>query len=366
MPTPPVPDEEPKFPDLVPSLIDPAYDIRLRAHLSEDLPAMIEQSVDKVTIAHTTVPTPEGGYGLEQARDFLSFVEQCWNTNTTHSWAIEAERDAQVRYCGTVDLRLDPADPGRASVGYALHPGARGRSIMANALRLVIDYGFDDLGLSVIIWEAHVGNWASRRAAAAAGFRFEGVSRRGLTERGRYVDAWRASITKTDSRVSQGWPRQPVFDLGELTLRPVSEIDLPRLIEACNDPLTRRWLPKLPHPYGVAQALAFVEFTRETAALGTEYTWAITDSEDLLLGCICAMRDPRLSQTEIGYWAHPESRGRGVVGAAVGELTAWIRAQDRAPLIRCEAGNQASRAVAERAGYREEGLIGAHVNYTRD
>ncbi len=350
----------------MPILSDAARKVTLRAHTADDLPAMVEQSVDQITIANTTVPTPEGGYGLEHANAFFHTIEQDWNANTSHSWAIEAERDGEWRYCGTIDLRLDAARPGRPSVGYALHPGARGRSVMATALRLVIEHGFDDLGLSVIGWEAHVGNWASRRAAAAAGFRFEGIARSALFERGRYLDAWRAAITKTDPRTSMMWPRQPRFDLDGVGLRPITETDVPRLVEACNDPDIRRWLPKLPQPYGEAHALAFIEFTRESEALGTEHTWAITGPGDLLLGCICAMRDPRLPQTEIGYWAHPDSRGQGVVSTAVGGLTDWVRGQARAPLIRCQSANTASRAVAERAGYRELGLIGDHVNYTRE
>lgn len=354
------------FPHQVPILIDAAHEITLRAHTDDDLPAMIEQSVDETTIANTTVPTPEGGYNLVHAREFLDVIKQGWEANTSQSWAIEADRDGESRYCGTLDLRLDAAQPGRASVGYALHPEARGRSVMANALRLVIDYGFDDLELSVIVWEAHVGNWASRRAAAAAGFRFEGISRAALLERGRRRDAWRASITKNDARTSMMWPRQPGFELAGLRLRPINEFDVPRLIEACNDPEIRRWLPKLPQPYGQAQALAFIQFTRETEALGTEYTWAITDADDLLLGCICAMRDPRLAQTEIGYWAHPDARGRGLVSAAVNALTAWIQGHGRAPVIRCEKANTASRAVAARAGYHELGPIGGHLSYTRD
>ena len=49
---------------------------------------------------------------------------------------------------------------------------------MSGAVRLVRDYGFDVLGLSTIRWRAEVGNWASRRVAAAAGFVFDGSVRR--------------------------------------------------------------------------------------------------------------------------------------------------------------------------------------------
>ena len=71
---------------------------------------------------------------------------------------------------------------------------------MTSALRLVRDHGFDVLGLQVIRWRAAVGNWASRRVAAAAGFRFDGTVRRLLVHRGELLDGWVATITADDPR----------------------------------------------------------------------------------------------------------------------------------------------------------------------
>jgi len=63
-------------------------------------------------------------------------------------------------------------------------------------------------------------------------------------------------------------------------------------------------------------------------------------------------------RAEIGYWAHPDGRGRGVVAGAVRLVTRHARDSGLASslLIRCAAGNAASRRVAERAGYREVGI----------
>ena len=79
-------------------------------------------------------------------------------------------------------LRLE--EHGWAEIGFVLHPGARGRSLMSAAVRLVRDYGFDVLGLTTLRWRAKAGNWASRRVAAAAGFVFDGTVRRLLDQRG--------------------------------------------------------------------------------------------------------------------------------------------------------------------------------------
>ena len=62
---------------------------------------------------------------------------------------------------------------------------------------------------------------------------------------------------------------------------------------------------------------------------------------------------------EIGYWIRPSAEGRGYVGEAVGLLAGlafeWLDA--RRLEIRCDATNERSRRVAERAGFVFEGTL---------
>ena len=92
---------------------------------------------------------------------------------------------------------------------------------MTAALRLVRDHGFDVLGLQAIRWKAAVGNWASRRTAAAAGFRFDGTIRRLLNHRGVLLDGWHATLTADDPRVDLSWPSPPVLTSDRVTAAPV-------------------------------------------------------------------------------------------------------------------------------------------------
>ena len=59
------------FPDAVPILIDAKAGVTLRAASARDLPAMLEQCRDPEMIRWTTVPTPDGGYQLRDAEEFL-------------------------------------------------------------------------------------------------------------------------------------------------------------------------------------------------------------------------------------------------------------------------------------------------------
>ncbi len=136
----------------------------------------------------------------------------------------------------------------------------------------------------------------------------------------------------------------PVELLGNgLVLRPFTESDADRIIEACSDPRTRHWLVSLPRPYAHSDALSYLEHTRELAARGIGLVWCIADADDdRCLGSIglegLSSYAPR---AEIGYWAHPQARGRGTVTEAVRLVTGYARsaglaALDRDPLRRGE------------------------------
>ena len=111
-------------------------------------------------------------------------VAEGWRTGRHGStWAIEAERDGTPAVLRHIDLRL--RRDGLAEIGFGLHPAARGRVADERGgpagprPRLRRRSGW-----TLIRWRARVGNWPSRRVAAAAGFVFDGTVRRLLVERG--------------------------------------------------------------------------------------------------------------------------------------------------------------------------------------
>ena len=61
---------------------------------------------------------------------------------------------------------------------------------MLRALRLLVDWGFAELDLETIVWQAFTGNWPSRKLAWRLGVTVEGTLRRYLPQRGARRDAW--------------------------------------------------------------------------------------------------------------------------------------------------------------------------------
>lgn len=351
-----VPQQPTRWPDLVPTLLDTISGVALRAHTEADLPAVLEQSRDPETVRWTTVPVP---YAEQDARDFVfGHLPDQVESGRAMSWAVEAEIDGVRRYCGTLDLRFEV--PGRAEVGLAAAPAARGRGIMAAACRLALDWAFEKAGIRTVSWLAHVGNWPSRRLAESLGFRIAGLLPGYSFQRGELIDSWILILQAGAARPRP--PRIPVLEVAErrLRLRPFAEPDLPRIVAANADPQAQHWLPQLPHPYDRRAAERFLDWCRDGESRQDHWTWCIAESDsDRCLGAVTLFRlRDDADHGEIGYWAHPEARGRRLTAAAVQRVAAYALAPGgphRALTIRCARGNAASQRVALAAGFSETG-----------
>jgi len=184
-----------------------------------------------------------------------------------------------------------------------------------------------------------------------------------LHERGQVLDAWTGSIRFGDSpAASQPWAQSTVLETDRLRLRPYADADLPRIVEACSDPDTRRWLSWLPHPYAETDARTFVNHAVWKAALGVEATWAIADiATDQLVGNVAVMDMRGVDPTagEVGYWMHPDARARGLMTEAARLVVNHAfsdKGLDRRRLVLyAAADNAASNGVATTAGFTRFG-----------
>lgn len=347
-----------RFPDDVPTLTD--GDVTLRAHRLDDAAAAVEQSIDPMSIQWTTVPL---GYTLDDGRAFVGeMMPDGWRSERELGFAVEATHpDGQRRYSGSISLRDEGGR--RAEIAFGAHPAVRGRGVMTSAVTLILDWGFRARDLETVLWQANRGNVASRRVAWKAGFTFGGTVRRWLDHRGEYPDAWVASLHRDDTRE----PKTRWLDSATLTgqhvlLRPLRDDDVPSIVAGCSDPRTRHFLSFLPHPYVAADAREYLVSSMEQASTGTGVGWAMADpTTGRHLGNIGLPRISR-GQGEIGYWAHPDARGRGVTSEAVGLLVRHAFADPadgglgfHRLFLKAAVTNAASQRVAAVNGFTECG-----------
>lgn len=337
--------------DSAPTLTD--GHVTLRAHRADDVPGCFEQCQDPLSRQWTTIPVP---YSLDDARHFVTeLVPQRWADGS--SWAFAVEVDG--RYAGTVELRDE--GEGRLEVAFGSHPWVRGTGAMTDAVRLLVDWGFSERGARVVVWRANKGNWASRKLAWRLGFSFDGTVRASLPQRGELRDGWVGTLLAGEAREPRGlWLDVPVLEADGLRLRPWRVSDVPRIVEASSDERTRTWLGRMPSPYGESDALAWLEHLEENRATGHGVQWAVVDAsgaggdgaDDRALAAVGYFDYRPEVDLEIGYWTHPDARGRGVMTRAMARVVRY--AFEDLGVRRVMAGaavdNAASRRVIESNG----------------
>lgn len=347
------------FPRDVPRLTDGV--VALRAHCEGDVDGVLEQCRDPLSQAWTTVPVP---YTLSDARRFVrEVVPRSWTLGAEWAFAVEAvDDDGLARFAGTVSLRDE--GEGRAEVAYGSHPWVRGRGVMTRAVELLLAWGFEQRGLASVVWWANQGNWASRRLAWRLGFGLDGSLRQWLPQRGRLLDAWVGVLRAEDPRVPRHpWTESPRIVGRRVVLRPHREDDLDRLVEGGSDRRTAAWLSTLPTPYTAEHARSFLRSREELRATGRGVPWAVADPHtDEQVGDIALFDLDPGRQAELGYWAHPSVRGRGVTSeaCALAVRHAVLPSEDgglglRRVYAHAADGNDASRRVLAAAGFREVG-----------
>ncbi|MFC8296644.1 GNAT family N-acetyltransferase [Micromonospora orduensis] len=322
----------------------------------------------------TTVPRP---YRPEHAHGFVTELSgRAWAEGTGAPFAVcDPGSGELLGSCGLVSVDGD----GTGEIGYWTAPWARGRGVTVRATRAVARWAFGTLGLRRLLWQAEVGNHASRLVALRAGFRIDGRLRLGRPAPDGLQDGWVGSLlpgevpepgatgpagpgTLAARRAAVfGRPQPTLFagaDAGELRLRPMEEQDLDALVRTCRDPETIRWTT-VPDPYDHADARWYQDHCRELWARGDAACFAIADPDDRYAGSIdlrLSPADPLLA--DVGFMTAPTARGRGYMPAALLALSAWgFTALGLARIEwKAHVGNNASHRVAEKAGFSFEGI----------
>ena len=139
----------------------------------------------------------------------------------------------------------------------------------------------------------------------------------------------------------------PVLVTERLVMRRPHEDDIPELAELANNRRIAEMLARMPHPYGEADARAFVAMSARREA-GAVYALTLADT-GAFVGC--AGLDATERGLELGYWVGQPYWGRGYATEAA---RAVIERGFRAGLPEVYAvvrpGNTASVAVCTRLG----------------
>ena len=129
-------------------------------------------TADPEVLRFTRVPDPPPPRFVQT---WLAAYEDGRKDGTREAFAIVGERDAE--FLGIAVAPQIDRTARTAELGYVVAPAARGRGVASEALRLLTEWAFAELGMERLELLISVENEASKRVAARCGYVREGVLR---------------------------------------------------------------------------------------------------------------------------------------------------------------------------------------------
>lgn len=155
--------------------------------------------------------------------------------------------------------------------------------------------------------------------------------------------------------------RDDVFRLEtrRLWLRWPQPGDLGDLMQLAGERAVAEMTARIPHPYGAADADAFIRDARSANVAGEALVMAIAlrDRPERLIGAAGIKPDAEGGAPQLGYWLGLPYWGRGLASEGVCALTRAYFAYARGAALAAEVlvRNPASRRVLERCGFEHGG-----------
>lgn len=133
---------------------------------------------------------------LEQAEEMLRPLQEPERMPDFKWWGIELR--AEGRLIGTCGYCRWDKRHHRAEIGYDLWPDYWGQGLMPEALRVLIRFGFEEMGLNRVEATTHTENQRSQRVLAGLGFQREGLLREYYCRDGIYNDQVQFSLLRSE------------------------------------------------------------------------------------------------------------------------------------------------------------------------
>jgi RimJ/RimL family protein N-acetyltransferase len=165
---------------------------RMRPIETGDSASVQRLAAAKEIANNTYVPHP---YPPGAAEEFVNKACEQWRNNEAFVFAIiEKEGD---QFAGCMGIHPEPAHQ-RALVGYWIGLPYWGRGLATASLRLIIQFGFEQLKLNRIAAGHFPHNPASGRVMQKAKMRYEGTLRGALLHHDEYKDELLYAILRSD------------------------------------------------------------------------------------------------------------------------------------------------------------------------
>lgn len=124
---------------------------------------------------------------LEEAETWIDVITQALEQANGITWCLCLKEDP-AKHRGSIGLWRIEKENHRAEIGYMLEPSLQGQGVMYEALREVLDYGFQVMKLHTIEAKIDPRNAASAALLKKAGFVQEAYFRENCYHQDRFTD----------------------------------------------------------------------------------------------------------------------------------------------------------------------------------
>jgi len=145
-----------------------------------------------------------------------------------------------------------------------------------------------------------------------------------------------------------------------IDLRRLRRSDAGSIQKYANDPAVARFLPLLPHPYGMNDAREWINLTHRTSRNNSAYHFGIENSESSEIIGMMSLRNINRTDlnAEVGYWVARKFWGRGIATEALRLILRFSFEQvglHRVYAVVLEK-NIGSVSILEKLGFTREGV----------
>lgn len=159
-----------------------------------DAPA-VQAAASARAIADTMISVPHP-YPSGEAERYIA--RQQVERKRGHAVSFVLALKAEERFCGLLEVRDIDCEHLQAELSFWVAVEAWGRGLMTEALRAVLPYGFETLGLNRLYAYQMLRNPASGRVLGKSGFTREGLLRERVRKWGRFEDVALWAILRRD------------------------------------------------------------------------------------------------------------------------------------------------------------------------
>lgn len=172
--------------------------INLRRLIKSDAQSLFENARDKEISRYTTVPHP---YTLQHAYDFIKMTHRKQRKNEALNLGIELRETKKI--IGMISLTKIQKINCNAELGYWLGKKFWGQNIIQEAVKMMLNVGFNQLKLHKINACVIEPNIKSQKVLLRAGFVSEGISRENMWTDNKWCDYLRFGLLKKEYKLKK-------------------------------------------------------------------------------------------------------------------------------------------------------------------